>query len=99
MPGIPQLVLKAENEGDHEEWTIAMEKCKYEDLDEIMPEEYKTNRPGSEDVFQDPQYEMPVHVIEKIERMKQVIENSLPSYQLSYPLSYPSSYSLPHFLK
>ena len=88
MPGLPQLVLKAENEADHEQWTIAMERCKYEDLDEIMPERHKTYHPESEDVFQDPAYEMPIHVIEKIERMKQVIQHSIPSYQLSHPFSY-----------
>ena len=75
MPDFPPLILEAESEELHEQWTIALEKCKYEDLDEIMPEKYKINKPNTDEVFQDPDYELPVHVIEQVERIRQVIQS------------------------
>ena len=72
MPGALPLILKAENDEDHQRWTVAFEKCKYEELDDIMLDKYRANLPSKSDVFQDPDYEMPVHVIEQMERMRKV---------------------------
>lgn len=72
-PGSPSLVFAAEDEDDHTQWISALERCKYEDLDEIIPRDYKGDRQGGQNVLlEDPDYEVPIKVIEKIDRMELV---------------------------
>ena len=72
-PGYPPLILEAENDEDHTRWTAALEKCKYEELDEIIPIKYRTNLQRNDELLlEDPDYEMPIQVIEKMERLERV---------------------------
>ena len=76
-PGFPSLLLSAENDEDYTQWINALEKCKYEDLDDIMPEIYKNREPRfdkeDEELIEDPAYERPIDVIDKMAQIGQVM--------------------------
>ena len=74
--GFPSLLLAAENEDEYKQWISALEKCKYEELDEIMPESFK-NRDFNDSLIEelpedDLRYEKPKDVIAKVVKINQV---------------------------
>ncbi len=71
-PGFPSLLLAAENDDEYRQWISALEKCKYEELDDIMPESFRTkdyNDEAFEEAKEDHTYERPLEIIAEVDKL------------------------------
>eukprot|EP00794_Sanderia_malayensis_P015159 gene15159-16717_t len=78
-PGFPSVLLAACDEDDYRIWLSEFRKCKYEDLDDIMPDEFKNNQQLTLDddgyekqYIKDHNYERPIDLLPQIEELSKV---------------------------
>ena len=68
-PGSPSFSLSAEDSEDHRRWVEALENCKYVDIDSEMPQ--RSSGHGN-NLIEDPAYEEPRDVIDKMKKNETV---------------------------